>query len=270
LTFKVGENGQEQVFSEGESFIGQNSRPSFKVTGVAPRQVTETIYATLHGYYDGVEYSYTMEYSASNYCYSTLRKSTTAAKLKTLIVDLLNYAAAHQVYGSTNLDNMANANLTDAEKALGTATVPTMTSYQNVKYVTHAAPTARFKNASLYLESAVTIRCLLNLNTGIDINKVTVKITDDAGNTWTVPGSDLQDEGNNNYYLNFNGLSAQQMRKVIYLTICENGKAISHTLRYSIETYAASKYTSAATNLKNLILTMIRYGDSAKAYFESK
>ena len=270
LTFKVGATGQEQVFSEEEYFIGQSSRPSFKVTGVAPRQVTETIYATLHGYYEGEEYTYTMTYSASQYCYSTLRNSAASAKLKTLIVDLLNYAAAHQVYGSTNLDNMANANLTDAEKALGTATVPTMASYQNVKYVTHAAPTARFKNASLYLESAITIRCLLNLDTGIDVNDVTVKITDDAGGSWTVPGTDLQDEGNNNYYLNFKGLSAQQMRKVVYLTICENGKAISHTLRYSIETYAASKYSAAATNLKNLLLTMIRYGDAAKAYFESK
>ena len=270
LTFKVGATGQEQVFSEEEYFIGQSSRPSFKVTGVAPRQVTETIYATLHGYYEGEEYTYTMTYSASQYCYSTLRNSAASAKLKTLIVDLLNYAAAHQVYGSTNLDNMANANLTDAEKALGTATVPTMASYQNVKYVTHAAPTARFKNASLYLESAVTIRCLLNLDTGIDVNDVTVKITDDAGGSWTVPGTDLQDEGNNNYYLNFKGLSAQQMRKVVYLTICENGNAISHTLRYSIETYVANNYSKyEGTALGDVILAMIRYGDSAKAYFES-
>jgi len=271
LVFTLGDTGHVVEMTEEEYFNGQSGRPSFKFTGVAPRHVNTTIYATLYGTIEGVEHTYTMEYSAAKYCYTTLRAAGTAEKLKTLIVDLLNYGAAHQVYGKTNLDNLATYDLTDAEKALGTSTVPAMTSYMAVKYVEHAAPTARFNNAALYLEDAVTIRCKLTLNDGVDINNVTVQVTDDDGNEWIVLGEELTHDSGNVYYLNFKALSAQQMRKIVYITICENGVAISHTLRYSIESYAATGYPSAAgTALGDVILAMIRYGDSAKAYFENK
>ena len=269
LVFTLGDGERVMEMTEEEYFLGQSNRPSFKFTGVAPRHANTTIYATLYGTIEGVEHTYTMQYSATKYCYSTLRQAATTASLKTLIVDLLNYGAAHQVYGNTNVENLATYDLTAAEKALGTSAIPAMTSYMSVKYVAHAAPTARFKNAALYLNDAVIIRCQLNLNAGIDINNVTVKVTDDEGNEWIVNGSELQPTGTD-YYLNFNALSAQQMRKIVYITICENGEAISHTLRYSIESYAANSYNGSGTALDNVVLAMMRYGDSAKAYFESK
>jgi len=269
LVFTLGDGERVMEMTEEEYFIGQNNRPSFKFTGIAPRHVNTTIYATLYGTIEGVEQSYTMEYSASSYCYSILRKDTSSDALKTLIVDLLNYSAAHQIYGSTNLDNIANANLTEAEKALGTSIVPELTDYQNVKYIVHENPTAKFKNATLYLEDAVTIRTELTLNEGVDISYVTIEITDDDGNKWTVAGKDLIPTATG-YILNFRALSAQQMRKVVYITICENGVAISNTLRYSIETYIARNYgKELRPGLDNVLLNMIRYGDSAKAYFES-
>ena len=62
-------------------------------------------------------------YSVKQYCYNTLSKANTTAANKRVLVDFLNYASAAQVYFNLNTKNLVNAELTDEQKAFGTATV---------------------------------------------------------------------------------------------------------------------------------------------------
>ncbi len=248
-----------------DQFTGQGGYASFRFPGIAPRNLNTNVAATIYGTFEGVEYSYTMNYAASTYCYNQLRGSN--AKFNTLIVDLLNYCAAHQIYTDTNVENLANARLTEAQQAYGTQTVPEMAKYTNVKYETIESPKARFASATLSLKDAVVVRCkLVMIDTTMDINDVTVKITNDKGETWTIYSSEFEGDATTGYYLNFRDLKARQMRDLLYFTICENGEAVSHTMLYSIESYAGTYYATAAEALKNVLLTMMRYSDSADAY----
>ena len=45
----------------------------------------------------------------------------------------------------------------------------------------------------------------------------------------------------------------------------ENGERLSNNMTYSIESYAASKMENA--DLRELLMDMMRYGDSARGYF---
>ena len=93
-----------------------------------------------------------------------------------------------------------------------------------------------------------------------------MKITTDANSTgWVITEENfVYDEENNYYYVDFGGLHAGQMRECIYATVYDSDTAVSHTLRYSIESYAAS--FAANTDypaVAELVKAMMRYGDAA-------
>ncbi len=267
LVFSL-DGGHTLTLTESDCFAGQGNRPSFTFTGISPRHINATISATVYGTFNGVSHGYTMTYSAAQYCYNTLSR-TSNGRLKTLIVDLLQYATAHQLYTQTNVETPANADLSAADLTAGTTAIPQMSDYRDTAWETVENPTARFKSAVLTLKDAVVIRCKLNVDANVDITKLTVRITTGSGQTWHIPSSQLEVSGSD-YFVSFQGLTARQMRELVYLTICEDGKPVSNTLRYSIESYAGRNYASASDDLRTLILTMLRYGDSARAYAESK
>jgi hypothetical protein len=53
------------------------------------------------------------------------------------------------------------------------------------------------------------------------------------------------------------------MRELVYVTVYDGDTAVSNTLCYSIESYAYAKQNDSDTNLKNLLIAMMRYGDAA-------
>ena len=55
------------------------------------------------------------------------------------------------------------------------------------------------------------------------------------------------------------------MSEKIYATIYKDGVAVSNTLQYTIETYAA-KNAVASTTLGDLLISMMKYGDAANKY----
>ena len=56
------------------------------------------------------------------------------------------------------------------------------------------------------------------------------------------------------------------MRNAVYVTVYKNGEAVSNTICYSIESYAYAKQNSTDEKLNNLLLAMMKYGDSAYSY----
>ena len=59
-------------------------------------------------------------------------------------------------------------------------------------------------------------------------------------------------------------LMAKHMRTFLYATVYTGNTATSNTLRYSIESYAAGNITAG---VKDLMVALLRYGDSVAAYF---
>ena len=97
------------------------------------------------------------------------------------------------------------------------------------------------------------------------IETLVVKVTNDAGDE-TVISSDAFEATNGGYYVFYDGMNANQMSEAVYLTVYDGDIAVSNTIRYSIESYAASKQNSDDTNLSALVIAMMKYGDSAYSY----
>ena len=229
----------------------------FACDHLSPSQVVDEIHATLNATLNDQLHSYSMDYGVSTYCYNMLGK-TEDAKLRTLLVDLLNYGSAAQTYAWYKDKTLSNAQLTEEQKAWGTQGTPALSSKLNTKAVVVDNAKATWKAAALRLDNAVTMCFRFEAESAEGLS---VKITNGT-QTWTV--TELLDLGNGQYNAYFSGLSARQMREVVSVTVMEGDTAVSNTLQYSIETYAFKKQNEA--RLGDLVLAMMRYGDSAAAY----
>ena len=99
------------------------------------------------------------------------------------------------------------------------------------------------------------------------IEGLTVKFyTDKNPGGWTVDDSEFV-ETTGGYYVYFDGLKARQMRETVYITVYRGDTAISNTVSYSIESYAYAKQNDSNEKLTALLEAMMKYGDSAKAFF---
>ena len=204
--------------------------------------------------------------------------------LATISVNILNYSAAAQVYSNTNVNELANAGLTDAQKALATPDITSFETVKNYAAVPIDNPSARFAGAALSLEDAVVPKMTIALRNDVNINDITVKATV-AGQTFeynpvdnaaqfkvyktNVSGGALGTE--NRYYFYFPDVFANQMKETIQFAVYDkSGKQISALCTYSVESYVKQAYgaSSSSANFKNLLMSIMKYGVSAKAYGE--
>lgn len=260
--YVVFEIGGKKVTVKNYSVEGD--RYVFRFNNIAPNQMNNTIFATLYSRYNGTEYaSATKEYSVAEYCYNTLSKynADSYAKLRTLIVDLLNYGAQSQLYTKYNTDNLANGNLTASELAWGTAEEPILNNSLNIAYKTVDNPLITWKGASLNLNDSVTMKFKFITD---DINGLSLKISSEKVE-WNIKASSFVLE-NGVYSVKFSGLNAGQMSEKVYLTMYKDGIAVSNTVCYSIESYAYSKQSSQIEHLADLVKAMMKYGYSAYSY----
>lgn len=246
------------------NYTVSGNRYVFSFKNIAPNRMNDTISATMYATKDGELYaSATRTYSVAEYSYSMLElySADQYAELRTLLVDLLNYGAASQWYTGYNVDNLVNENLTDAQKQWGTAETPALESVLNTAYETVESPKATWRGAGLQLNDAVSVRLSFKTD-NVENLKVVVK-TDSQ--EWTLDTDEFV-ENNGAYYVYFNGLHAGQMRETFYITIYEGNTAVSNTARYSIESYAEQKVNDFDLDLADLVVAMMKYGDSANAY----
>ncbi len=233
----------------------------FDLPDIAPHLMNDTITATLYATKDGeVCLGETIDYSIKDYCYNTLADYSDNAKLRTLIVDLLNYGAKSQEYMGYKTNSYVNADLTSAQKAWASSD-RTLTSVLDVNYATVSNPSVTWKGAGLNLKESVGMRFRFEADS---LEGLTVKVT--SGNEEWILGSESFETNMYGNYVFFEGLSVAQMSDEVYVTAYKNGVAVSNTLRYSIESYAEAKLDSSDYVLVDLVKAMMRYGDSAKAY----
>ncbi len=254
VIFTVGEKTQTVT-----SYTVVDGKYVFSCTNIAPSQLGDLVLAELRATLDGQEYTTSMEYGVANYCYNMLAK-TEDAKLRRLLVDLLNYGAAAQTYSQYKKNDLCNAKLTEEQKAWGTTGDLTLTDNLNTKYAVLEDAKATWKAASLRLENDVTIRFRFAAD---NVENLTVRF-EIGGQTFVVSEFEADASNPGQYYVSFNGTVARQMREIVLATVYEGDTAVSNTLQYSVESYAHSKQN--VVNLGDMVKAMIRYGDSADAY----
>ena len=260
-------NGKtEKVYPSGKTLTSNSIVYCiFDYTGISPQALGDDVSITFYGVKDGVTYNgNAYKYSAIDYIKSTLNKPTSSAKLKTLLVDLVYYGEACQVYQNYKTDNLLTDILTDEQKALRSTADLNLTNIKNASYETCENRLVKFGTA-LRLNNSVEIAIPLNMtNVTLDDLSFKVKIGSRTLTYTYAENPDNFEKGKDGYwYFYFDGVYANQMSDEVFITAYKGDEQVSYTLKYSVGSYAA---TVTDTKLKAVTDAMMRYGNSAKAY----
>lgn len=262
VTFKCMDD--EETVTE---YTEQGDYYVFSYKGISPQIMNKDIVGVLHAKSGNTEYTSPEKImSVKKYAYQMLdlfSSDENYASFRTMIVDLLNYGAASQVYAGYQTDNLVNSELTDVQKSWTSADNEKFKNIKNYDYKTIANPTARWRTSALVLDNSVMLRAKFSAD---NIENKTVKIICND-RTFTYTKNDFVDSGNDTYYVCCDELYADEMSDDIFLTVYENGVPCSNTMRFSVESYARLvRDNYKGTPLDEMITTMMLYGNSAKEY----
>lgn len=264
---EITRNGKTTKVYPCEKTLSANSTEYniFDYKGISPQALGDEISITVYGIKDGTTYwGNTATYSATDYIKSTLADSSTDTNLKTLLVDLVYYGEACQMYQGYNTDKPLTNILTDEQKTFRSTGDLTLTNIKNSSYATCDSRLVKLGTA-LRLSDSVELAIPLNM-TDVTVNDLTMKVK--VGNRTLsysyAENPECFELGKDGYwYFYFNGLYANQLSDEVFITAYKGEEQVSYTLRYSAESYAA---TVKDEKLKAVTDAMMRYGDSAKAY----
>ncbi|MBQ5815863.1 MAG: hypothetical protein IIW33_00215, partial [Oscillospiraceae bacterium] len=267
---KITLDGDESVIygkQDGDNYVFVIDRLLAEKFG---KSITAQIFGT---YIDGKEYSGDkIDYSVKQYCYSKLKEYADAEDkdyFKTMLVDILNYGAAAQVYTGFDTENLVNKDLTASEKTLATK-APVVTNGLRGIY-DDDGDTVKWVSANVRFEDTIGLIFKFSAE---DASGLTVKIHDAKtdGNLLSEITSFSKD-ANGNYIAFFGDLDATEMRKTVYVSVYDGDTRVSDILAYDIVSYASVKIaitqaeaTEKQKNLRKLVIAMIKYGDSATVY----
>ena len=260
-------NGKtEKVYASDDTFAsGSTVYNVFEYKGIPPQAMGDDIEITFYGIKDGVTYwGETYTYSVTDYVKSTLSKTTTSDKLKTMLVDLMYYGAACQTYQNYKTDQLMTDILTEEQKQYKSAYDLELKNIKDASYETCENRLVRFGTA-LRLNNAVEMAIALNL-TDVALDDLTFKVkigTRELTYTYAENPKNFEKGKDGYWYFYFDGVYANQMSEEVFITAYRGNEQVSYTLRYSIESYAS---TVTDAKLKAVTDAMMYYGNSAKAY----
>ncbi|MBO4750839.1 MAG: choice-of-anchor J domain-containing protein, partial [Lachnospiraceae bacterium] len=216
----------------------------------------------------------TFNYSVVTYCQNMLGKAEYQtekwAPFRRLLVDILRYGDASQLYVTYRPFDLPSYRLTAEQLANGTDVGAEM-HYDSVKEPNFAEvdekdARATIATASLYLEAAVNVRYKIEAS---DVTNLRLVVTDGTNVLEDLQLDPNKKDENGRFYADLDCLNAGEMKKTVYATVMDGNKKVSNTYRYSIESYAASMKGKHGALLDNLIDAMMRYGNSVADYVES-
>ena len=251
----------------------ENGRLIFSYPGIAAAQMNDAIRATLYiKDASGKEYvSPVLHTSVATYLDGLLTNSASDSKLITLLIDMVNYGAAAQIYFDRHADAPVNEAFESFKTYANYASADFKTALENLSATENAEGKSGKLNLGLDLGTRIGIQYKVTVPADVNVEDVTLVVTDTNGNvleTLAVAGNETDSRGR--YLVNFYGFTSRDMRRVVYATAYANGEAITGTYAYSISTYAWGVQENAAVqpeNLVNVTRAMMLYGDSAAAYF---
>ena len=245
----------------------------FVYSGIAAKQMGDELTAILYATKDGETLQSKPDiYSVKTYAYNQLGKSQDNT-FKRLLVDMLNYGAAAQVYFNYDVGNPVNKDLTDAQKALGTPGTPTLTPVNNS--IPLAGATASFAGKNVAFQNSIALRFYMQFSAEQATENVKLVLSytaaDGAAVRKVIPYSEFGDYNATTKHGTISSISAKDMGAVVTAVIYDGDTPISETVKYSIETYAYNQLQkSTDENFKTLVTALMKYGKSAEAYFSQQ
>ena len=233
----------------------------FKFTELSPDELGEVITARLYtkGSNEAVCEA---NKSVRNYCDAILGDANQSAELKTLVVDLLNYGTAFQVYKAKNaaVEDPANKNLPDVQKNYATQGDVKLTDIQNAG--NQSGYPVQWKSFGLTLKNVVSVYFYLAAES---MDGLTLRISA-AGKTWEITEFN-RDSSTGQYRVDFDRLNPIQMSEAITAQVFRGNTAVSSKLTTSIESYAASEENET---VKAVVTEMMKYGKATKYWWNLK
>lgn len=262
------------------------------LVGMPPQYVKDDIdvvaYSTVN--IDGQEvevygptYSRSILYYANgifkNANYTSPNASAKNKATKIMCVDILNYASATQKRMNYEVNDLANAALTEEQKSWATPDIESFNTVKNYTAQPNPNRTARFTTAALALDDAVIPKMKFALKAGtVNLEDITIEakvggdiyrynpIDNDKNFAAEKANVNGQLGNENRYYFYFTNLLANQMFETIEFRIYANGQLISDVCTYSVESYVQQAYPINGQLDKDVYMTMLKYGTAAYNY----
>ncbi|MBU5462258.1 InlB B-repeat-containing protein [Lachnoclostridium sp. MSJ-17] len=215
---------------------------------VAAKEMTSQIKAQIiDAGMHGTEYTYSVK-DYADYLLEHADEREDLAKAVPLVKAMLNYGARAQIYFDKNPADLANASLSEEEKALGEVTVTAPESAIGLPDgVSFEGATLSLKSEttlSLYFESAkaLTFEC-------------------EEKNVETVTSGKYQ-------IARIRGIKAKELKKTFTLTV-KDGEEIIGTITYSPMTYCSNVLSDGTQSeaLQNVCKALYLYAKAADSYF---
>ena len=237
---------------------------SLTYTGINAMEMGDRFTATLYAIaQDGTRhYGQSVSSSIKSYLMEKLSDSTASDELKTLAVDMLNYGAAAQANFGYDTENLVNADLTEDQKTLGTQGIAVATDAM----VTSGKGGRIMASVSLQSKVLLYVNCNYAKTENSNLEFVVKNLNGDILERFA-PSLEMAKICQGVY----SNVGARQMRDLITIELYDNGKLVSQTLTWNIESYVAQTRANS-TSSEALVATvnaMLAYGDSAAAYLSA-
>ena len=215
---------------------------------VAAKEMTSQIKAQIiDAGMHGTEYTYSVK-DYADYLLEHADEREDLAKAVPLVKAMLNYGARAQIYFDKNPADLANASLSEEEKALGEVTVTAPESAIDLPDgVSFEGATLSLKSEttlSLYFESAKTL-------------------------TFECEGKNVETVTSGKYQIaRIRGIKAKELKKTFTLTV-KDGEEIIGTITYSPMTYCSNVLSDGTQSeaLQNVCKALYLYAKAADSYF---
>ena len=243
---------------------------TFKCSGIMAQNMADKITASLKAG-TGMK---TKTYSVMDYCKEVLAMDEIAgyneaqlAALKTMIVDLVCYGAAVQIYRdpSTASAALLTADLTSEQLALATedTELSGLEGVVSQKLTGDRSEEYEWTGVTLVLKEKTNIRCRF---TARNIENLRIEIKAGSEVVSTKNKDDFKLAGDNTYTVDFDNIYAYEYGKELTFVFYNGDAQTGETLHYSVNTYLKAKEDDQDVNLVSLLHKINNYGNAAKSY----
>ena len=235
----------------------------FSYSGIAGKEMCDEVTVTIQKT-DGTIVSNSATESIRSYAMRGLRATSSSDAFRTVLVDMLNYGAECQNKFGYNTTDLANAKLTDEQKAWATKNV----TYTNENYKVESGT---LRGASVSAKSKLTLTFVFEGTTAEQYAHVTY--TDHYG---TVVNRTIQATWNSEYgcyVFDVTGVAVADGRAPIHCQVTGSADPITAESKIlgdataSIECYVTAAMGGA--DIHNVYVNLMKFVDSAHAYFHT-
>ena len=250
-----------------------DNRLVFPLTQIQSVEMGSELRAVLHIFdEDGKEYVSQVDvYSVLTYVTNNLAKyDGTNEELCTLLVDVLNYGAAAQIYFDRRTDELVNAGIDAYQHYASQSLDKELTATKTVVTSEREITAVEMMNFSMNFDEMTKMNVKLRLTGDYSKSDITaVKVYNAEGElveTFT-SFTELED---GRLQVTYTGVKSVMMRDMFYFEVYVGEQLASDRYGYSMEAYAKTNVDSTNTKLADMVLKCMYYGDSAAKYFATK